>query len=56
MNSIALCLRTLLGDGNYSMLRERKIARHGYEEFADLFRNTPAPRNLLFCVPEYCMP
>ncbi|OZG62120.1 hypothetical protein BHAP_2141 [Bifidobacterium hapali] len=32
MSSIALCLRTMLGDGNYSMLRERKIARHGYEE------------------------
>ncbi|KAB7789553.1 polysaccharide pyruvyl transferase family protein [Bifidobacterium leontopitheci] len=51
---LTLALRSLIGDGRYHMLREKDICKEGYQRYADAFRKTPAPRNLLFCVPEHC--
>lgn len=53
-SSLALALQSLIGDGRYRMIRDKSLCEDGYTALAPQFRNTPSPRNLLFCVPEHC--
>ncbi len=48
-----MLLESAVGDGRYRMLRNKKTCERGHRQYAEQFKKTQAPRNILLCCPAH---